>query len=138
MHYGWETLPKCGVNLGYCLILMEWPHPGKYRYTNEFWKPICWQRTTLDSSTHVTTYVLESSLFVCTRTSLGCNLQLTIKSTPKKALSLMQGHTWMLILILLNKIKCSVVLFSSSSGVLESIIRDLTSYSASLALDLDL
>jgi ABC-type enterochelin transport system permease subunit len=44
----------------------------------------------------------------------------------------------MLILILLNKIKCLVVLFSSLLGVLESIIRDLTSNSTFLALDLDL
>jgi hypothetical protein len=127
---------KCGVNLGSCLILMEWPHPWKHRYTNEFWKPICSKRTTLDSSIHVTTSVLESSLFVCARTSLGCNLPLKVH--PKKALCVMQGYTWMLILIFLNKIKCWVVLFSSSSGVLESIIRDLTSNSASLALDLDL
>jgi hypothetical protein len=140
MHYGWETFPKCGVNLGYCLILMEWPHPGKYRYTNEFWKPICWQRTTLDSSIHVTTYVLESSsLFVCAWTSLGCNLQLTIKSTPRKALCVMQGYTWMLILILLNKIKLlGGFVFFFIRCFSESNIRDLTSNSASLALDLDL
>lgn len=81
---------KCGVNLGYCLILMEWPHPGKHRYTNEIWKPICSKRTTLDSSIHVTTSVLESSLFVCARTSLGCNLPLKVH--PKKALCVMQGY----------------------------------------------
>ncbi len=138
MHYGWETFLKCGVNLGYCLIVMECPHPGKHRYTNEFWKPISSKRTTRNPSIHVTTYVLESSLFVCARTSLGCHLQLTIESTPKKALCVMQGYMWMWILILLNKIKCWVVLFSSSSGVLESIIWDLTSNSAFWALNFGL